>query len=164
MGANARLINSGQSCIAAKRFIVVKSVAEEFLDEFVSEFQRKSTGDPMNPKTDVGPLVSVQAAKSLDEQVRDSVAKGARIRIGGTQREGKGAFYEPTVLDNVDLNMKVMREEIFGPVAPVYVVQDEDEAIKVANDSEFGLGSSLWTGILIAREGSREKSRAGSFS
>src|SRR5271157_4552789 len=83
VGASARLINTGQSCIAAKRFIVVESVAEEFLDEFVSEFQRKSTGDPMNPKTDVGPLVSVQAAKSLDEQVRDSAAKGARIRIGG---------------------------------------------------------------------------------
>ena len=145
VGAAARLINTGQSCIASKRFIVAKSVAEEFLDGFVGEFEKKSMGDPMNPKTDVGPLVNAQAVETLDEQVRDAVSRGARVRVGGKQRNGRGAFYEPTVLDNVDLGMKVMSEEVFGPVAPVYFVRDEAEAIRVANDSEFGLGSSLWT-------------------
>jgi len=145
VGAGARLINSGQSCIAAKRFIAVRSAAEEFLSEFVSEFEKKKTGDPLNPKTDVGPLVNREAVKSLDEQVKDAVSRGAHVRVGGKQREGRGAFYEPTVLDNVDLGMKVMEEEVFGPVAPVYIVKDEAEAVQIANDSEFGLGASLWT-------------------
>jgi acyl-CoA reductase-like NAD-dependent aldehyde dehydrogenase len=146
VGAGARLINSGQSCIAAKRFIVVRSVANQFVEEFVSEFEKKKTGDPMDQKTDVGPLVNSEAAKALDERVKDSVSHGALVRVGGRRREGReSAFYEPTVLDNVKLDMSVMREEIFGPVAPVYVVNDESEAIRVANESEYGLGSSLWT-------------------
>src|SRR5208283_5474312 len=134
VGANARLLNSGQSCIAAKRFIVVKSVANEFVEEFVSEFEKKVTANPMNPKTDVGPVVNKQAVEALDEQVRSSVSEGARVRVGGKPLNGKGAFYEPTVLDKVDLHMKVMKEEVFGPVAPVYVVHSEDDAIKIAND------------------------------
>jgi acyl-CoA reductase-like NAD-dependent aldehyde dehydrogenase len=144
-GADARVLNSGQSCIAAKRFIVVESAAEEFVEEFVSQMGKKKTGDPMKGETDVGPLVNVEAVETLDEQVRSSVSKGARVRVGGKPLPGKGAFYPPTVLDNVKLDMKVIREEVFGPVAPVYVVHDEAEAIKVANDSDFGLGSSLWT-------------------
>lgn len=145
VGAGARLQNSGQSCIASKRFIVVKDVANKFIEEFVAEFQNKSTGDPLNPKTDVGPLVNVDAIVSLDEQVKDALSHGAKVRVGGKPRSGAGAFYEPTVMDNVNLSMKVMNEEVFGPVAPVYVVKDESEAIRVANDSEFGLGASLWT-------------------
>ncbi|MHB8567087.1 MAG: NAD-dependent succinate-semialdehyde dehydrogenase [Nitrososphaerales archaeon] len=145
VGTGARLQNSGQSCIASKRFIVVKSVANEFLEEFVGEFEKKTTGDPLNQKTDVGPLVNVEAVTSLDTQVKDAISHGARVRIGGKPRNGAGSFYEPTVMDNVDLSMKVMSEEVFGPVAPVYVVKDEAEAIRVANNSEFGLGSSLWT-------------------
>jgi acyl-CoA reductase-like NAD-dependent aldehyde dehydrogenase len=144
-GADARLLNSGQSCIAAKRFIVVESAAGEFVEEFVSQMGKKKTGDPMDAETDVGPLVNVEAVEALDEQVRSSVSKGARVRVGGKPLPGKGAFYPPTVLDNVKLDMKVIREEVFGPVAPVYVVRDEAEAISVANDSDFGLGSSLWT-------------------
>lgn len=144
-GANARILNSGQSCIAAKRFIVVESAAEEFVEEFASQIGKKVVGDPRDPKTEVGPLVNTQAVETLDEQVRSSVSEGARVRVGGKPLGGKGAFYPPTVLDNVKLDMKVLREEVFGPVAPVYVAHDEAEAVKVANDSDFGLGSSLWT-------------------
>ncbi|HZW55876.1 MAG TPA: NAD-dependent succinate-semialdehyde dehydrogenase [Nitrososphaerales archaeon] len=157
VGAEGRLINSGQSCIASKRFIVVKSVAQEFTEGFVSAFEKKITGDPLDQNTEGGPLVNKQQVSSLDAQVTDAVSRGARVRAGGRPRGGSGAFYEPTVLDSVDLEMKVMREEVFGPVAPIYVASDEAEAIRVANDSEFGLGSSLWTRDLdrakrIARE------------
>ncbi len=145
VGANARLLNSGQSCICAKRFIIAESIAKQFTEAFVREFERKKTGDPMDPKTDVGPLSSIKQVDSVDSQVKDSVSKGARPRIGGTRRPGPGAYYEPTILSNVDLKMKVMNEEVFGPVAPLYVVPNEDEAIRVANNSEFGLGASLWT-------------------
>jgi len=144
-GANARLQNSGQSCIAAKRFIVVKSVSREFTEEFVAEFEKKVTGDPIDRRTDVGPVVNVAAAEALDRQVKASVSDGARARTGGKRPAGKGAFYEPTVLDDVALDMKVMKEEVFGPVAPVYYAQGEAEAIRVANATVFGLGSSLWT-------------------
>ena len=145
VGANARLINSGQSCIAAKRFIVVESIAREFIENFVQEFEKKKTGDPMDPKTDVGPLANKQQVATVDAQVKDATSKGAKVAIGGHPRSGAGAFYEPTVLESVTPEMKVMREEVFGPVAPIYVVKDEDEAIRVANDSEFGLGASVWT-------------------
>ena len=145
VGANARLQNSGQSCIAAKRFIVVNSVSKEFTEEFVSEFEKKVTGDPIDRRTDVGPVVNVAAAQTLDQQVKASVSNGGRVRTGGKRLAGKGAFYEPTVMDDVTLDMKVMKEEVFGPVAPVYIAQDESEAIRVANATAFGLGSSLWT-------------------
>lgn len=145
VGAEARLISSGQSCIAAKRFIVVKSVAPEFNDAFVRQMERKRMGDPMDPKTDVGPLVNKQQVHTLDAQVKDAVAKGAKILLGGKPRDGPGTYYEPTVLSKVNLKMEVMREEVFGPVAPIYVASDEREAIEVANDSDFGLGASLWT-------------------
>ncbi len=144
-GVEARLISSGQSCIAAKRFIVVKSVAKEFIKEFVRQMERKRTGDPMDPTTDVGPLVNRQQVHALHALVKDAVAKGAKILLGGSPRDGPGAFYEPTVLSNVSPRMKVMKEEVFGPVAPIYVASDEREAIAVANNSDFGLGASLWT-------------------
>lgn len=145
VGANARLINSGQSCIAAKRFIVVKSVAERFTERFTREIEKKKTGNPMDPNTDVGPLVNAQQVAELDGQVRDAISKGAEAAVGGKPSEGIGSFYEPTVLEKVDLHMKVMREEVFGPVAPICIVSNEEEAIRVANDSEFGLGAGLWT-------------------
>jgi acyl-CoA reductase-like NAD-dependent aldehyde dehydrogenase len=161
VGANARLINSGQSCIAAKRFIVVQSIAREFIERFVQEFEKKKTGDPMDPKTDVGPLANKQQVASLDVQVKDATAKGAKIDIGGRPRDGAGAFYEPTVLENVTPEMKVMREEVFGPVAPIYVVESEDEAIRVANDSEFGLGASVWTSDSSKAKGLLSKIQTG---
>ncbi len=145
VGVDARLVNSGQSCIASKRFIVEESVAKEFTEKFVSEVQKKKTGDPMDRSTDVGPLSSRQAVETLDLQVKDAMAKQSRVLIGGRARDGPGAFYEPTVLDRVGMNMKVLSEEVFGPVAPVLSVPSEDEAIRIANDSEFGLGASLWT-------------------
>ncbi len=145
IGANARLLNSGQSCICAKRFIVVKSVAKEFSEIFVKEFEKKKTGDPMDPKTDVGPLSSAKQVETVDGQVRDAISKGAKAATGGGKRGGAGEFYEPTVLQDVSQGMKVMFEEVFGPVGPIYVVNDEAEAIRIANDSEFGLGASLWT-------------------
>ena len=144
-GAEARVLNSGQSCIAAKRFIVEAAASEEFIEEFAAEMGRKRTGDPLDPKTEVGPLVNVEAVKTIDGQVTSSMGKGARARVGGKPLPGKGAFYPPTVLDKVTLDMAVLREEVFGPAAPVYVARDEAEAIRVANDSDFGLGSSLWT-------------------
>jgi len=149
-GADARVLNCGQSCIAAKRFIVVKAAAEEFVEELASRMGSKKTGDPLDPKTDVGPLVNSEAVKVVDKQVRGSIADGARVRVGGKPLPGKGAFYPPTVLDHVTPDMKVTREEVFGPAAPVLVVPDEASAVKVANDSEFGLGSSLWTTDLVS--------------
>ena len=143
IGAEARLINSGQSCIAAKRFIVVDSIAKEFSERFVSEFEKKKVGDPLKKETDVGPLVSKKAADLLYNQVKKSIEMGAKILTGG--KEPDGAFFEPTVLTNVRPEMPIMCEEAFGPVAPIYSVKNEAEAIRVANDSEYGLGASLWT-------------------
>ncbi len=145
VGSDARLISSGQSCIAAKRFIVVSSVAKRFTEEFVSQMEAKRTGDPMDPKTDVGPLVNKQQVQILDKQVSDAVSRHAKVLLGGRPRDGPGAFYEPTVLSKVTTKMKVMYEEVFGPVAPIYTAADEREAIGVANSSDFGLGASLWT-------------------
>ncbi len=145
VGAEARLISCGQSCIAAKRFIVVELVAERFTSEFAREFERKKVGDPMDRETDVGPLASQTQVTKLDGQVKDALAKGAEPVVGGEPRPGVGAFYEPTVLVKVNEQMKVMREEVFGPVAPIFKVGTEAEAIKAANHSELGLGASLWT-------------------
>jgi acyl-CoA reductase-like NAD-dependent aldehyde dehydrogenase len=148
VGVEARLLNSGQSCICAKRFIIQKSVAKEFTERFVSEMARKKVGDPMKRDTDVGPLANKDQVRSLDEQVRDAVSKKARLLLGGNSIPGVGAFYQPTVFDNVNKTMKVVSEEVFGPVAPILVVENEEEAIYLANDSEFGLGASIWTSDL----------------
>ena len=102
----------------------------------------------MDPKIDVGPLVNIQKVAAVDTQVKDAVSKGVEAAIGGRPTAGVGAFYEPTVLENVNLEMRMMREEVFGPVAPIYVVPDEEEAIRVGNDSQFGLGASIWTSNL----------------
>ena len=143
--ADARLVNSGQSCIAAKRFIVHEAVAKEFTEQMVRAFERKVVGDPMDPKTDVGPLVTRDAVNDVDIQVKDAVSKGAREAFHGGPRPGKGAYFDPVVLVGVRKGMKVADEEVFGPAAPVMPVKSEDEAIRMANDSEFGLGASLWT-------------------
>jgi succinate-semialdehyde dehydrogenase/glutarate-semialdehyde dehydrogenase len=138
----ARTQNSGQSCIAAKRFIIVKEVYDEFVEEFKNEMATLKMGDPMDEKTDVGCQAREDLAKELEEQVNKSVEKGARIILGGKRN---GAFYQPTILVDVKEGMPAFDDELFGPIASVIKAENENHAIQLANDSEFGLGSSLWT-------------------
>jgi succinate-semialdehyde dehydrogenase/glutarate-semialdehyde dehydrogenase/succinyl-CoA reductase len=141
-----RFINCGQSCIASKRFIVVKNVANEFIEKFVQKVEGLKIGDPLADDTDIGPLVNAGGLKKIDSQVKESIKEGAEILTGGEQMEGrKGYFYRPTVLKNVTPKMHIAQEEVFGPVAPIIVAADEVEAMKFANDSEYGLGASIWT-------------------
>ena len=141
-----RFINCGQSCIASKRFIVVKKIANEFIEKFVQKVEGLDVGDPLADDTDVGPLVNAGGLKKIDSQVKESIKEGAEILTGGKQMEGrKGYFYRPTVLKNVTPKMHIAQEEVFGPVAPIIVAADEVEAMKFANDSEYGLGASMWT-------------------
>ena len=141
----SRLINSGQSCIAAKRFIVVQNHYDEFLDRVVQLMSDRIYGDPFDEKTDIGPMARSDLRDKLHKQVKDSVEQGARAVLGGSVPEGKGAFYPPTVLTDVDKGMAAYEEELFGPVATVMNVRDEEEAIRVANDSDFGLGAAVFS-------------------
>jgi succinate-semialdehyde dehydrogenase/glutarate-semialdehyde dehydrogenase len=143
--ADARLVNSGQSCIAAKRFIVVEKIADTFVELFVAEMGSRRMGDPLDRKTQVGPLARHDLRASLHRQVEESVKRGANLLLGGRIPEGPGAFYPPTVLAAVNKGMPAFDEETFGPVAAVVRAKDEAEAIRLANDSPFGLGASLWT-------------------
>jgi acyl-CoA reductase-like NAD-dependent aldehyde dehydrogenase len=155
--AHSRLLNTGQSCVAAKRFIVVKDVADKFTKLFVENTEAEVVGDPMDSKTTIGPLVRESQRQALIRQVEDAKLKGAKILAGGNIIEGDGYFYEPTIIFNVSREMDVLREEVLGPVAPIIVVENEAEAIQEANNSEFGLGASIWTGnfergLNLARE------------
>ncbi|WP_425840395.1 NADP-dependent succinic semialdehyde dehydrogenase [Streptomyces fractus] len=144
----ARVQNNGQSCIAAKRFIVHESVFEEFRDAFVAGMRELRVGDPLDENTDVGPLSSEQGRSDLEELVDDAVESGASVLCGGQRPKDfadRGWFYEPTVIADVTPEMRIHREETFGPVATLYRVADLDEAIAVANDTSFGLSSNLWT-------------------
>src|SRR3989441_1027741 len=140
-----RFVNCGQSCIAAKRFFVVDSVAHDFIEKFAERMKELQIGDPLDPATDIGPLVSEGQRNEIESQVRDAAAKGARIVLGGKCVRRSGWYFEPTLLADVTKEMRVLREETFGPVAPVLTVPDLDSAIREANDSDFGLGASLWT-------------------
>jgi acyl-CoA reductase-like NAD-dependent aldehyde dehydrogenase len=139
-----RFINNGQSCICSKRFFVEKSVADDFLDRFIAKTKSLKVGDPMSPDTDVGPMVREEAVKTLDQQVKGSIKMGAKLEHGGERVSRKGFFYPPTILTEVEPDMPVMKEETFGPVAPIMVVKDDADAIKYANMSSFGLGGSIW--------------------
>lgn len=141
----ARTINNGQSCIAAKRFIVHERIADRFIDGFVAGMQALVVGDPMDEKTDIGPLATEKILMELDAQVVASVKVGAQLRTGGKRVARPGYFYEPTVLTDIPESAPAFREELFGPVASVFRARDIDEAIAIANDSPFGLGSSAWT-------------------
>jgi succinate-semialdehyde dehydrogenase/glutarate-semialdehyde dehydrogenase len=141
----ARIINSGQSCIAAKRFIVHEAVADEFERRFVEAMAALPVGDPMSPETRVGPLASEQLVRELDEQVQQSVRAGARVLTGGRRLPRRGAFYAPTVLADIPRDSPAYRDELFGPVASVFRVANVGEAIEVANATRFGLGASAWT-------------------
>jgi acyl-CoA reductase-like NAD-dependent aldehyde dehydrogenase len=140
-----RFINCGQSCIASKRFIVVNKIANEFIEKFVQKTEKLKVGDPLSDDTDVGPLVNAGGMKKIDSQVKESVKEGAEILTGGEQIGKKGYFYRPTVLKKVTPKMFIAQEEVFGPVAPIIIAADEVEAMKFANDSEYGLGASIWT-------------------
>ena len=145
VAVTARFQNNGQSCIAAKRFIVVDSVAEAFEQKFVANTARLKVGDPLEYDTKIGPVARKDLRETLDQQVQQSIQQGARVLIGGKAREGKGYFYEPTILTNVTPEMTVFKDETFGPVAAVIHARDAEHAIELANDSKFGLGSNLWT-------------------
>lgn len=141
----SRLINAGQSCIAAKRFIVVEFVKEEFEKKVVSLMKQKKMGDPLDDETDLGPQARKDLRDELHEQVVGSIEKGAKCLMGGSIPEGKGAFYPPTVLTNVTKGMPAYDDELFGPVAAIISAKDEKEAIEIANDSPFGLGAAVFT-------------------
>ena len=145
VAAKARNINAGQSCIAAKRFIVVEDVADAFEARFKAAVEALKIGDPLDPATQIGPMARGDLRDALQNQVQRSVAMGAQVLTGGAPREGKGYYYPPTILTHVTPEMPVFREETFGPVAAVIRARDEDAALALANDTVYGLGSNLWT-------------------
>ncbi len=141
----ARLINGGQSCIAAKRFIVMDQVAEPFVKKFLDELSRIRTGDPLDPSTDVGPMARREFVDDLAAQLEDARRGGATLHQAPAPPRGKGFFFRPVALTNVKRSMKVCREEVFGPIAPIITVKSEAEAIRIANATRYGLGASLWS-------------------
>jgi succinate-semialdehyde dehydrogenase/glutarate-semialdehyde dehydrogenase len=162
VGARARNQNTGQSCIAAKRFIAVEPIARDFERLFAAEVEALRVGDPLDAKTQIGPLARADLRDTLERQVRDSVRMGARLLTGGERGSGKGWYYEPTVLADVTEDMPVFKEETFGPVAAVLRVRDAEDAVRVANDSAYGLGANLWTGDLALGEALARKIESGS--
>jgi succinate-semialdehyde dehydrogenase / glutarate-semialdehyde dehydrogenase len=145
VAAQARLVNGGQSCIAAKRFIAVESIVDRFIARFRDELAAHRVGDPLDRQTQVGPLARVDLRDALHRQVEESVRRGAQLVLGGHVPPGRGAFYPPTLLTAVDKGMPAFDEETFGPAAAVVRAKDETDAIRLANDSVYGLGASLWT-------------------
>ena len=140
-----RFLNCGQSCVASKRFIVSSKIANEFIESFVEKTEKLRIGDPMSDNTDIGPLSSIKSLDNIDSMVKDAISNGAELLTGGERIGSIGAFYKPTVIKNVNAKMRVSNEETFGPIAPIMIVDDDAEAISAANNSEFGLGGSIWT-------------------
>jgi succinate-semialdehyde dehydrogenase/glutarate-semialdehyde dehydrogenase len=145
MAVKARTVNNGQSCIAAKRFIVAESIADCFEKVFVSKMEALKLGDPFDEKTDVGPLATADAVKDLHADVQKTVQAGGRLLTGGRAADMKGNFYLPTVLTDVPKDSPAYKEEFFGPVASLFRAKDINDAIRIANDTRFGLGASAWT-------------------
>jgi len=157
ISVTSRMINMGQSCIAAKRFIVVESKLKEFEERHTALMKELVIGDPLDESTQVGPMARADLVDELDDQVQRSIKEGAKVLLGGKPKDGPGAYYLPTVLTDVKKGITVYTEETFGPISAIIPVKDEAEAIEVANDSEFGLGGSVWTadterGIRVARQ------------
>lgn len=145
IGVNARLANAGQVCTAAKRFIVHEKVAEQFLTKYTEAFRAITIGDPLDENTRLGPLSSKEALETLTKQVDEAVKNGATLHYGGKPVQREGSFFEPTILTNITRDNPAYFEEFFGPVAQVYVVKNDDEAVKLANDSHYGLGGAVFS-------------------
>ena len=162
IATRARNQNTGQSCIAAKRFIAVESIASDFERRFAAEVSALNVGDPLDEKTQIGPLAREDLRETLERQVRESVGMGARALTGGERGNRPGWYYRPTVLADVTEDMPAFKEETFGPVAAVVRVRDADEAVRVANDSAYGLGANLWTKDLALGERLARRIESGS--
>jgi succinate-semialdehyde dehydrogenase/glutarate-semialdehyde dehydrogenase len=145
IAVKARLINNGQSCIASKRFIVVEKIYESFTQKFVNAMNQVKIGDPMDESVELGPIAREDLLYELDSLIKESVSKGAKILTGGKVLPGKGYYYSPTILDNLKKGMPAYDDEIFGPVASLIKAKDAEDAVRIANDSPFGLGASIWT-------------------
>ncbi|MGC2671293.1 MAG: NAD-dependent succinate-semialdehyde dehydrogenase, partial [Candidatus Acidiferrum sp.] len=152
VAVKARIFNNGQSCIAAKRFIVAESIADEFERKFVSKMEALKVGDPFDEKTELGPLATADGLADLDRDVQTTIGMGARVLTGGKALDRPGNYYAPTVLTNIPEESPAYREELFGPVASVFRAKDLDHAIQIANASRFGLGASAWTNDKTERE------------
>jgi len=144
-GVRARVLNNGQSCIAAKRFIIADEIAEEFEHKFVAAMKALTIGDPLDSTVEIGPLATANAVRTLHADVTKTLERGGRVLMGGTSLSGPGFFYAPTVLTDIPDDSPAYREEFFGPIASLFRAKDIDHAIKVANDTRFGLGASAWT-------------------
>lgn len=145
MALNARFLNTGQSCVAAKRIIVQEGVAKEFQVKLLEGFQKLKVGDPMDESVFMGPVAKREFAEALEEQLADARAKGATVHLGQEPPRGKGYFFRPAVVTNVTPDMKLLGEEVFGPILPIVVAGDEDEIVRIANATEYGLGASVWS-------------------
>jgi len=159
-----RFINCGQSCIASKRFILDKKISNEFVEKFVQKAEKLKLGDPMSEDTDIGPLVNEQGLNNIESIVNESIKEGAELLTGGERSGNSGYFYRPTIIKNVSPKMRISKEEVFGPVAPILVVNDEDEGIRLANDTQYGLGASIWTQDLEKAEKLSRKVSSGIVS
>jgi acyl-CoA reductase-like NAD-dependent aldehyde dehydrogenase len=140
-----RFINCGQSCIASKRFIVTKKVANEFIEKFVQKTEKLKVGDPLSDDTDIGPVVNAKSLENMEGIVNRTIKSGAELLTGGERINRKGYFFKPTIFKSVSPEMEIAQEEVFGPVAPIIIANDEKQALEIANDSKFGLGASIWT-------------------
>jgi succinate-semialdehyde dehydrogenase/glutarate-semialdehyde dehydrogenase len=160
MAVNARMINAGQSCIAAKRFIVMEKVAEAFKEVFFSRMKELKIGDPLEETTDIGPVARQEILDSLNEQLRDAREKGAEVLQMG-HSFSKGLFFPPCAVYGPKRNMKILTEEVFGPIAPIITVKGEDDAVSVANDTEYGLGAAIWGRDLTRAERIASRIEAG---
>ena len=147
-----RFVNCRQSCIASKRFIVVKDIANQFTEQFVQKTEKLKVGDPLEDDTDLGPLVNAKSLENMEGIVNRSIKEGSDLLTGGEKINSRGYFYRPTILTNVNPAMEIAQEEVFGPVAPIILANDEKQAVEIANDSKFGLGASIWTQSLDKAE------------
>src|SRR5690606_31292663 len=144
-GVNARLANAGQVCTAAKRFILHEKIADQFLAKFTDAFKKVKVGDQFDESTTLGPLSSKDALETLTKQVNEAVKNGAKLHFGGKPVQREGNFFEPTILTHISRDNPAYYEEFFGPVAQVYVVKNDDEAVSLANDSHYGLGGAVFS-------------------